>query len=70
MDTIYVEREIREHAQAQAILARFPRAQVIECDRYGEIFNVRAQNFRLQKRRASMILARKHGKTVLPTPPG
>lgn len=70
METIYVETAIREHPRALEVLGRFPRATVIECQRYGEVFNVGAQNFRLQKRRPSLILAQKHGKTVLPTPPG
>ncbi|MDF1823670.1 MAG: hypothetical protein P1U68_03450 [Verrucomicrobiales bacterium] len=69
MDTIYVEKAIREHPRAAAIFRRFPKATVIECDRYGEVFNPRAQNFRLQKQRPALILAEKKGKTVLPTPP-
>jgi len=43
---------------------------VVECERYGEIFNLRAQNFRLQKKRPALILAEKSGSKVLPTPPG
>lgn len=69
MDTIYVEKSIRRHPRAEAILRRFPKATVFECERYGEVFNLRAQNFRLQKRRPALILAEKKGMTVLPTPP-
>ncbi|MEM7603598.1 MAG: spore photoproduct lyase family protein, partial [Verrucomicrobiota bacterium] len=69
-DTIYVERAIRRHPRAIEILERFSSATVIECDRYGEVFNRRAQNFRLQKQRPALILAEKSGRKVLPTPPG
>ena len=69
MDTIYVESAVRFHPRTESILARFPRAAVFECARFSEVFNVRAQNFRLQKRNPALILAEKHGKTVLPTPP-
>lgn len=70
MDTIYVENSIGNHPRTLAILSRFPRAEVIPCGRFGELFNVRAQNFRLQKRNPALILAEKHGNAVLPTPTG
>jgi len=69
MDTIYVESQIRSHPRSQEVLKRHPRATVVECDHYGEIFNVKSQNFRLQKQRPSLILAEKKGQTVLPAPP-
>ena len=50
------------------ILARFPKATVIQCERYGEVFNPGAQNFRLQKKKPALILAEKHDGHVLPTP--
>jgi spore photoproduct lyase len=43
---------------------------VIACERYGEVFNPKAQNFRLQKQHPALILAHKHQKFVLPTPTG
>jgi len=67
---IYIEREVAEHPRTQAILARHPRAERVYCDRFGEILNRRAQNFRLQKRRPALILARKHDRHVLPAPDG
>lgn len=70
MDTIYVETGIRRHPRVQRVVARFPKATLIECDRYGEVFNPRSQNFRLQKKRPALILARKHGAKVLPAPEG
>jgi DNA repair photolyase len=66
--TIYIEDEIAEHPRTFAILERFPDATKISCKRYGEIFNRKAQNFRLQKKQPALILARKHKGMVLPTP--
>jgi spore photoproduct lyase len=69
-ETIYVEREVEEQPRARRILTRFPGAVRIACDRYTEIFNRRAQSFRLQKRKPSLILARKNERGVLEIPPG
>ncbi len=69
MNIIYVEDEIREHPRVSEIIAKHPNSSVVPCDRYGEVFNVRNQNFRLQKLHPSLILAKKYGNLVLPTPP-
>ena len=68
--TIYVEEAVAHHPRTQATLARFSEAQRIPCKHYGEVFNRAAQNFRLQKRQPSLILAEKRGQRVLPTPAG
>ena len=70
IDVIYVEREAREHPRAQKILERFSKATVIECERYGEVFNRASQNFRLQKQSPALVLAKKFDNFVLPTPDG
>lgn len=70
IEVIYVEEEVAEHPRTRAILDRFPKAVRIPCERFGEVFNRKAQSFRLQKRKPSLILASKHGRTVLPTPEG
>ena len=70
INTVYVEQAIEADARAQRILARFPDAARVSCERYGEVFNPRAQNFRLQKARPALILAEKYGETILQTPPG
>jgi spore photoproduct lyase len=67
---IYVEEEILGHPRTLQIQGRFPDAEVVPCARYGEIFNRRAQSFRLQKRRPSLILARKHRGFVAEAPEG
>ncbi len=68
IETIYIEEGIAQHPRSQEILSRFPKAHRIYCRHYGEIFNRRAQNFRLQKKRPALILAYKHGRKVLPAP--
>ena len=70
VDLIYIEEEVAEHPRTHAIRARFPKATTVSIERYGEVFNRAGQNFRLQKQRPSLILARKHGQRVLPTPEG
>jgi len=68
VDTIYIEKPIRQHARTQGILARYPKASVIEIEKYAEVFNPNNQNFRLQKQNPALILAAKQNKKVLPTP--
>jgi len=68
-DRLYIEEAVRDHERTVALLDRYPKAERIYCERYGEIFNPNRQNFRLQKQRPSLILAEKRGKRVLPTPP-
>jgi spore photoproduct lyase len=70
IDTIYVEQSVRGHPRVRQILGRFPAARVIGCERYGEVFNPKAQNFRLQKHRPALILAEKFKNFVLPAPAG
>lgn len=67
---IYIEEDVLNHPQTQLICQRFSHLTPVVCQRYGEIFNRHAQNFRLQKQRPSLILARKFDHFVLPTPAG
>lgn len=70
IDTIYIEEEIQNHPRTKEICERFPSATFIPCGRYGEVFNPRAQNFRLQKIKPTLILAKKFGTFLLEAPPG
>lgn len=70
IQTIYIEENIRLHPRTLAICDRFPKARKIFCDRYGEVFNPKAQNFRLQKQAPALILAEKHKNFALLAPPG
>ena len=55
IDRIYVERDVKNHPRTKQVLDRFPNAVQIDCERYGEVFNRSAQNFRLQKRRPALL---------------
>ncbi len=69
-NTVYIEEQIVDHPRVAEVCARFPQATRIVCDRYGEVFNPNAQDFRLQKARPALILGRKHNGHVLPAPQG
>jgi spore photoproduct lyase len=69
-NTIYVEEEVRGHPRVQEICKRFSDTKVVFCHQYGEVFNKSAQNFRLQKMKPALILAKKHKNFVLPAPEG
>ena len=65
---IYVEDAIREHPQTQETLLKYPRATVVPCQRYGEIFNRKGQNFRLQKNQPLSFLLKNMEKLFFPLP--
>ena len=70
IDTIYIEKEIRKHPRTLDILSKFRNVRTIAIDRYGEVFNRKNQNFRIQKKNPCLILAKKHKGFVLPAPEG
>lgn len=70
IDTLYIEENVLPHPRVADLLRRFPKARQIICGRYGEVFNPKAQNFRLQKRRPALILAEKHKNFMLEAPSG
>jgi len=68
IDIIYLEEAVSQHPHAREVINRFPKATVIPCENYKEIFNPGGQNFRLQKNKPSLILAQKTGRFALPIP--
>ena len=68
ISAIYVERNIQHHPRARQIIERFKHLPVIEIERYGEIFNRKAQNFRLQKANPALIIAEKNQNFMLKAP--
>ena len=70
INTIYIEQTVRDHERTNKILKRFSDARIISCDRYGEVFNPRSQNFRIQKQNPALIIAEKFKNFLLPTPEG
>ncbi len=70
INTIYYEKHLIDHERASKILSKFSKARLIEIDRFGEVFNKRDQNFRLQKQNPALILAEKYDNFVLKAPVG
>ncbi len=65
---VYYERQAAEHPRAVRLLRRFSALPQVACRHYGEVFNRRQQNFRLQKQAPALILAQKKNRLVLPAP--
>ncbi len=66
---IYIEEEAFLYPRVEKLLTSYPNAEKIICHHYGEIFNLKNQNFRIQKeQKPALIIAVKKGKKVLPTP--
>lgn len=68
INNIYIEEAVQHHPRVLAIKKKFPDKNYIKCQRYTEIFNRKAQNFRLQKKLPCLILASKYKNYVLPIP--
>ena len=65
IETIYIENQIKKHYRTKKILSKFKKKiNIIYCDHYGEIFNIKSQNFRIQKNKPALVLAKKEGKKL------
>ena len=70
IETIYIEESIQNHPRTESILKKFKKSRIILINKYGEIFNKKNQNFRIQKANPCLILAHKKDNFVLPAPEG
>ena len=70
VNTIYIEEKIRTFDRTKKILSKFKNSRHIFIKQYSEIFNIKNQNFRIQKSNPSLILAFKSKNYVLKTPEG
>jgi len=70
MQFIYAEEAILDDPHTQTLIKRFKKSTLIPVKHYGEVFNRKGQNFRLQKQQPALILARKNNELVLPAPAG
>lgn len=68
VDIIYLEESIRNSVVSERVIARYPDAQLVNIGHYGEVFNPRTQNFRLQKNNPAIILAGKDGRRIMDAP--
>ena len=58
-ETVYLEEDTKNDKNTIYILERIKFENLIYCKNYSEIFNPKNQNFRIQKKRPSVILAKK-----------
>lgn len=70
IDTVYFEKEILEHPTLARVKKALPKANWVQINHFQELFNIRSQNFRIQKRNPALILAKKYNNFVLPVPTG
>ncbi|MFQ5597594.1 MAG: radical SAM protein [Nitrospiria bacterium] len=66
---LYIEEQCRDLPRVRDIIRKCSGIPCISCGNYSEVFNPVAQNFRLQKSRPGLIVARKRQGFVLPAPP-
>ena len=59
IENIYVEKSIKDRKITLQIMERVKPKNIIYCNNYKEVFNPRNQNFKLQKIKPSLILAKK-----------
>ncbi|MBC8530396.1 radical SAM family protein [Gehongia tenuis] len=57
--TVYVERALLDHRPTRTVIARLPRARVVEVDAYQDVFLRPRQDVVLQKAAPALILARR-----------
>ena len=70
IQTLFIEKDIQNHSHVLKVQSDFPKARNIYIENYGEVFNRKGQSFRLQKKQPGLILAKKYGRCVLPSPEG
>ena len=66
---VYIEKEIKNSSITLKILRKIKYNKIIICDKYSEVFNPKNQNFRIQKKNPSIILAQKKKNILFKTPP-
>ena len=68
VDILYIEKDLPSQGLVEQVIDHFNKAEQVEIEKYTEIFNVKSQDFREQKRKPALILANKKGKKIIPTP--
>ena len=68
VDILYIEKNLLNQVLVQQVVDYFNKAEKVDIEKYTEVFNVKSQNFREQKRKPALILANKKGQKIIPTP--
>lgn len=61
---LYIEKNLVNRSSTKKILKKFKECEIVICEKYTDVFNKKSQNFRIQKRKPSLILANKKGKLL------
>ena len=67
-ETVYIEEDTKEDKNTIDILGRIKFKNLVYCNSYSEIFNPQNQNFRIQKIKPNIILAKKKKNFIMNTP--
>ena len=70
IDTVYFEEDVLEYPAVSRVKKALPKANWVPIERFQELFNIRNQHFRIQKKNPALILAKKYENFVLPVPSG
>ena len=68
IENLYIEKSILKNELTRKIIKRVKAKSIVECNSYNEIFNLKKQNFSVQKDNPSMILAKKRNNFILEVP--
>ena len=68
INNVYIEKRVENHSNTHKILERIKFQNIIICNSYSEVFNPSNQNFRIQKKFPSLILAKKENSFIKKTP--
>ena len=60
IETIYVEKKIKNLKKTKNICKLVKPRNLIVCENYREVFNIKNQNFKIQKQKPALILAKKY----------
>lgn len=63
---IYVEKAARKYKRTEELLAKFPNAELVEIERYQDVFHPNGQEFSYQKQSQKLILAVKYDSFLYP----
>ena len=67
-DTIYIEELLHNSVSTNQILKKLSYNDIVLCKNYKEVFNPSNQNFRIQKKNPSLIIAQKKKKLIFRAP--
>ena len=68
VDILYIEKDLTDQSLVEYVKKHFHNAERVYIEKYGEVFNIKSQNFRQQKIKPALILANKIGQKIIATP--